>query len=233
MRDVILMPTYNESANIVSMLQTIFSLHPDISIMVIDDNSPDGTAGLVRGLQSTYPNLTLLSRPAKDGLGRAYVHGFSEVLKFPDVGKIIIMDADFSHDPEYLAHLLMASDEHDVAIGSRYIPSGSTVGWEPWRKSLSTAGNIYCRTILGLDIHDYTAGFVAMNAAKLREVDLGKLNVSGYAFQIALKYLLSRAGARFKEIPIEFKNRRGGESKLTGHIIFEGIIIPWKIKFQT
>ncbi len=229
MKNVIVIPTYNERENIVKLVPEIFRLIPDIFIMVVDDNSPDGTAEAVREMEKTYPNLSLLLREKKEGLGKAYVHAFNELLKDKEVGRIIMMDADLSHDPQYLPNMLKESEKHTLVIGSRYIKGGKTAGWELWRRILSAGGNLYCQLVTGMPIKDFTGGFNVINAELLRKVDLTNIDVSGYAFILEIKYLLWRAGAIIKEIPIIFKNRTGGESKISGHIISEGVFAPWKM----
>ncbi|MFH1894709.1 MAG: glycosyltransferase [Patescibacteria group bacterium] len=232
MKDVIVIPTYNESKNIIQIITEIFKLLPKIFILVVDDNSPDGTAGIVKNLEKDYPNLSLLLRNKKEGLGRAYINAFEEILKDKNVKKIVTMDADFSHNPQYLTKMLKAAESSDVVIGSRYIRGGKTKGWELWRRILSRGANFYCRLVIQLPIFDYTSGFNIINADFLRKIDFSKIDVSGYAFLIELKYLLWKENASLKEIPILLKNRRGGESKIASHIIEEGILAPWKMIFK-
>lgn len=232
MKDIIVIPTYNEKGNILKLVPEIFKLLPDIFVMVVDDNSPDGTAAIVREMAKDYPNLSLLFREKKEGLGKAYVHAFNELLKNEEVGRIVMMDADFSHDPKYLLEMLEESEKHSLVIGSRYIRGGRTVGWELWRRILSFGGNFYCRLVTGMPINDCTGGFNMISAELLRKVDLSNIDVSGYAFILEIKYLLWRAGAVIKEIPIVFKNRTGGESKISSHIISEGVLAPWKMRFK-
>lgn len=229
MKECIIIPTYNERENIESLIPFIFSLLPQIFIMVVDDNSPDGTAAIVKILKETHPNLLLLQRNKKEGLGRAYSHAFQEVLKEPGVNKIIMMDADFSHHPDFLPSMLEASNYNDVVVGSRYASGGKTIGWELWRKILSKGANFYCRLITGLPVKDCTSGFNVISVKALRSIDLSKLGLSGYAFLMELKYHLWQAGAKFKEVPIVFKNRVGGESKISSHVISEGVLAPWKM----
>lgn len=230
MENLIIIPTYNEKDNIKNLILTIFEILPEINILVVDDNSPDGTSAVVKNLRSGHPNLSLLERPNKKGLGRAYREAFQMILKDDGIERVIMMDADFSHDPKYLPELLEAARDFDVVVGSRYVRGGGTVGWEFWRRFLSKFGNWYSRLITGLPVFDCTGGFNLVKIDFLRKIDLSRVAMSGYAFQIELKYLLWKAGARFKEIPIIFKNRLNGESKISNHIIREGILAPWKIK---
>jgi len=230
---LVLLPTYNEKENIALMLQTLSALLPEAKILVIDDNSPDGTGRVVKELIPRYPRVSLLHREKKQGLGKAYLAGFKHVLQnHPEVKRIIMMDADFSHDPKFLPAMIKESEKSEVIIGSRYVFGGGVEGWEPWRKYLSSLGNIYCRLICRLPIRDFTAGFYVINTGWLKKIDLNLISSSGYAFQFELKYRLYQAGASFKEFPITFKNRVNGESKITNHIIREGLIAPWRIIFK-
>ena len=225
----IIIPTYNERDNIGGLIREIFSKTRDIGILVVDDNSPDGTAQVVRELQKVYPALELLERPEKDGLGGAYIAGFRHILNDTSVVRIITMDADFSHAPADVSRLLDASMEYDLVIGSRYVPGGGIAKWELWRRILSWGGNLYVRLVLSYPIRDWTSGFTCINTSVLRKVDFSRIDLSGYAFLQELKYILLRAGASFQEIPIVFGARRGGESKISGFIIYEGILAPWRL----
>lgn len=229
MKEVIILPTYNEKENICPLIEEIFGLIPSIRILVVDDSSPDGTAAAVEEIKIKYPNLSLLKRPEKNGLGGAYIAGFKKLLSDPDIKNIVMMDADFSHNPKYLPRIIAESKNYGLVIGSRYTKGGGIAKWELWRKILSSGGNFYVRTLLGRHIHDWTGGFNCIKADYLRKVNLDKIDLSGYAFIMGLKYFLIKAGANVKEIPITFEARRGGESKLSHHIIREGIIAPWKI----
>lgn len=228
MKNLVIIPTYNESSTIVDLVTRVFNAVPDVSIMVVDDNSPDRTGELVQALTRDFPNLKLLSRGRKEGLGRAYMHAFSEALK-QDLGNIITMDADLSHDPACLPKMLQEAQTADIVIGSRYISGGKTIGWELWRRLLSRFASFYCRLITKMPTHDCTSGFMTINSNFLRKIDFSSIDLSGYAFLIELKYLLWKKGASIKEIPITFKNRAGGESKISNHIIKEGILAPWKM----
>jgi dolichol-phosphate mannosyltransferase len=232
MDKIIIMPTYNEKENISDMIDMIFKILPDISMLIVDDSSPDGTADLVRQKQAQYPNLNLYVRNKKEGLGKAYIDAMSRVMQDPGIKRIITMDADFSHDPNYLPQMLTASEEYGLVVGSRYINNGGTAGWETWRKVLSFCGNFYSRTITRLKIFDYTAGFCIFNTDYLKIIDLSKIHASGYAFQMEIKYEMVKAGANFIEVPIIFKNRRGGETKISNDIVLEGIKTPWRMIFK-
>lgn len=231
MKDVIILPTFNERGNIQVIIPNIFNIVPDIWIVVVDDNSPDGTAGAVKTLMEKYPHLSLIKREKKEGLGKAYIAVFDELLKQPDIRSIITMDADLSHNPAYLPLMRKESEKNSVIVGSRYVEGGSTKGWKSWRKLLSLWGNRYSRIITRLPIYDCTGGFNLISADLLRKVRLDMIDSSGYAFLIQLKVMLARAGGAFKEIPIVFEERREGESKISSHIIREGIFAPWRMLF--
>jgi dolichol-phosphate mannosyltransferase len=229
MKNFIVLPTYNESKNIAGVIAEIFKYLPEINILVVDDSSPDNTAGIVKNLQNQYAALFLLERPMKNGLGGAYIAAFKKLLADPDIKNIVMMDADFSHNPKYLSQMIAEAENYGLVIGSRYIKGGGIAKWELWRKILSAGGNFYVRILLGRRVHDWTGGFNCIKADYLRKVDLDKIDLSGYAFIMGFKYFLIRAGASVKEIPIVFEARRGGESKMSNHIIREGILAPWKL----
>lgn len=232
MKTVVIIPTYNEKENIEKIISQVFLYMPLSHILVVDDNSPDGTAWIVKRLQSNNPNIHLLQRNGKEGLGKAYIHAFKHTLSNLDPDVLVMMDADLSHPPEVLPFMFSRIDEFDVVVGSRYIEQGDTVGWEKWRKALSKYGNIYARFVTGMKINDLTAGFYMFRAGSLKRINLDHISSSGYAFQIELKNLFYRSGAKFLEYPIVFKNRIGGESKISNHIIKEGVFAPWKIRFS-
>jgi len=236
MKSCIIIPTYNEATNIVLLIEKVLKFAPETQILVVDDNSPDGTWRVVENISIRDRRVTLLSRAMKSGLGAAYIAGFEKVLTDPTIDLVIMMDADFSHDPKYLPTMFKLASENDVVMGSRYVKGGGTVGWEMWRRALSYWGNLYARIVAGLPVHDCTGGYNAIKVSKLRELDLGDMNVTGYAFIMKLKFLLVRAGASVAEFPIIFHNRREGESKMTSASIAryfnEGILAPWKMRFR-
>lgn len=232
MKRVIIIPTYNEAKNILGLIEKIYKTLSDVNILVVDDNSPDGTGLVVMQYSRKNPKVSLLSRPKKEGLGKAYINAISEVVKDKYVDEIALMDADYSHNPKYLPIMFEMLSKYDVVIGSRYINNGGTIGWETWRKFLSLLANIYCKIILKMKIWDTTSGFYAIKADKIRQLDLSSIDASGYAFQIELKYLLYKKNSRLFEIPIVFENRAGGESKISNHIIYEGVLAPWKMLFK-
>ncbi len=229
-KTVILLPTYNERENVGLIIPEIFAAHPDLNVLVIDDNSPDKTGDVVRELMSKYPNLNLLARPGKQGLGVAYKHGLKEALKDTQVARIIMMDADGSHAVEYLKDMLEASKENELVIGSRYVKGGGIENWERWRFALSRYGNLYARTLTGLPAKDLTAGFVCFQRVLLERMDLDTVSASGYAFLMDLKFhAIHDSHATIKEVPIIFKSRREGESKISAHIVREGLKTPLRL----
>lgn len=229
MKKVVIIPTFNEALNIRSLIDNIHHILPEVYVVVVDDSSPDGTAKIVIECAKENSFVSLILRKEKKGLGLAYLYAINEVLKDKDVTEIAMMDADFSHKPEYLPAMFEKLSEWDVVVGSRYIKGGKTIGWELWRQILSYLANLYCKIILRMSIWDATSGFYAIKADVLRRSDFTQIDVSGYAFQIEFKYLLWKRGARLLEYPIIFANRHGGESKISGHIISEGVVAPWKM----
>lgn len=232
MKIVIIIPTYNEAMNIMALVNRVVKFVPNASVVVVDDNSPDGTASVVRSAMSNYPTLSLIVREKKEGLGKAYLYAFDKVLSDRMVDVVVTMDADFSHDPSYLPAMLSHMDHADLVVGSRYAPGGGISGWVLWRRLLSRFGNMYARMVTGLPVRDLTAGFMAIRGSLLRSIDLSNFDASGYAFLMELKDRLHTAGGHLSECPITFMNRAGGESKLSGHIIREGLIAPWRIRFK-
>ncbi len=235
MKVVAVVPTYNERDNIEQLAGQIFSMFPTIGVpaievLVVDDMSPDGTADLVRSLQPRFPRLRLLYRTEDRGFGPAYLAGFREVMQDPSVDAILMMDADLSHNPAHIPAMLERIATCDAVIGSRYTANGGVKGWELWRRILSKAGNRYVRAVTGMPFRDCTSGFNLIRTDLLRRLDLSGIGSSGYAFLMELKHLMWRAGANIQEVPIIFLNRAGGESKLSGHIVTEGIKAPWRVR---
>jgi dolichol-phosphate mannosyltransferase len=230
MKDIILFPTYNERENIKIIVPEIFNLYPEINILVIDDNSPDETAREVESLMVKYPNLLLLERKNKTGLGDAYKEAIQKVIKDKDLRSVITMDADGSHDPKYIKDFLRNIEAYDLVVGSRYTKGGGVENWEFWRKMLSKFGNLYVNILIGFKIKDLTAGFVCARRDLLEKINFSKIDSSGYAYQIEFKYYcVNVLKAKYKEVPIIFKKRREGESKISKQIIREGVIAPLKI----
>lgn len=227
---LILLPTYNEKHNVKIIIPKIFSLLPEINILVIDDNSPDKTSEVVAELMLKYKNLHILKRQNKTGLGDAYKDGMKKVLMEENIKYIITMDADGSHSPEYLKEFLVEINNYDLIIGSRYVNGGGTENWELWRKKLSSFGNFYAKLLTGMKINDFTAGFMCIRKEFLAKVDFDKIDSSGYSFLIELKYsLIKLLGARVKEVPIIFERRLEGESKISKKIVIEGLLTLWRL----
>ncbi|MBI2639330.1 MAG: polyprenol monophosphomannose synthase [Candidatus Sungbacteria bacterium] len=233
MKARIIIPTYNERENIVLLITEIFRYMPeDTRILVIDDGSPDGTAGLVREYAAKDSRVSVMTRSEKLGMGSAYQTAFRKVLSEEGDDCVVTIDADFSHNPKYIPALVGAAENRDLVIGSRYMQGGGIENWELWRRILSWGGNIYVRFITGLPIRDCTAGFSCMRTDFLKMVPFEKIKPSGYAWWFTLRTMFYRRSARIKEIPIVFTERRAGQSKINTHIIWEGLIEPWRIRFS-
>jgi dolichol-phosphate mannosyltransferase len=227
--DFVITPTFNERNNIRTLVERIFSLYPKIHLLVVDDNSPDGTADVVRSLQQKYPNLYLKERPSKLGLASAYLDSIKYILKeFPSVRTVITMDADLSHDPMVIGIMLKEIETYDLILGSRYVRGGGVKNWELWRRILSRGGNLYARIVTMSSVHDLTTGFHCYSANLLRRFDLDNIQATGFAFLIEMKITAEHIGAKIKEVPIIFPGRRDGQSKLSNRIIHEGLIVPWR-----
>jgi dolichol-phosphate mannosyltransferase len=229
MRPLVVIPTYNESENIVRMLHRIHECLPDAGILVVDDGSPDGTADLVKGVAAELPDVHLLSRAAKSGLGSAYRAGFAWGLE-RGYDACIEIDADFSHDPAALPTLVAPlSEGFDVVIGSRYVKGGSIPNWAWHRHLLSRGGNLYASAVLGLGVSDSTAGYRCYSAGILRKLDLDRIRAEGYGFQIEMTYRARQYGGAITEVPIKFVDREVGESKMSSFIVVEalGLVTFW------
>jgi dolichol-phosphate mannosyltransferase len=223
MRATICLPTYNESENLESMLR-VLGEH-DVRVLVIDDNSPDGTGRLADRLAQELDYVDVLHRPRKEGLGPAYIAGFRHALA-DGAERILEMDCDFSHDPKDVPRLIAATEEADLAIGSRYVEGGETANWGAVRRAVSAGGSLYARVLLSVPIRDLTAGFKCYRAEALRAIDLDAVHSKGYAFQIETAYRTLRAGFRVVEVPIKFVDREVGGSKMSHTIVLEAI---WKV----
>lgn len=234
-KSVVIIPTYNEKENIIPLLRKIFALSILLDVMIVDDNSPDGTATLVRELQREYPGQLLLEeRKGKLGLGTAYIHGFKKALE-QGYEYIFEMDADFSHNPRDLKRLYFACthDNYDVAIGSRYVKGVNVVNWPMGRVLMSYCASIYVKFITGMNISDTTAGFICYHRKVLETIDLDRISFIGYAFQIEMKFLAWKHGFRIKEIPIIFTDRTKGTSKMSKGIFREAIFGVIQIKITS
>jgi dolichol-phosphate mannosyltransferase len=223
------LPTYDERENLAPMIEAILAVAPGIEVLVIDDNSPDGTGRLADEIAAREPRVKVLHRAGKEGLGRAYLAGFAWALA-RDYGLVLEMDCDFSHDPKYLPAMLAAAGEVDLVLGSRYVAGGGTVNWGWLRKLISRGGSLYARTILGLRVRDLTGGFKCFRREVLEAIDLASVECTGYAFQIELTYRAVRRGFRVRELPIVFADRRVGHSKMSRRIVLEAIRKVWSIR---
>lgn len=225
MQTLIVIPTYNEAKNVPDLVKQLFALDLlDLHLLVVDDNSPDGTADIAEGLNSAYDGrVHVLRRKAKEGLGRAYVAGFKEALHL-GAANVVQMDADLSHPPASVPDLLAALGKHDVAVGSRYIPGGGVAeGWGLGRKLISHGGDIYVRLVLGLPIHDTKSGFKAFRREVLEAIDLDAVTSHGYIFQAEIMYRCLKMGYRMTEVPFIFYERKAGKSKMSVSIITEAL----------
>ncbi|HET7755091.1 MAG TPA: polyprenol monophosphomannose synthase [Anaeromyxobacteraceae bacterium] len=229
-RALVCLPTYDEAENIRPMIAAILAAAP-VEILVIDDNSPDGTGRIADEIAAGEPRVHVLHRKGKEGLGKAYLAGFGWALG-REYDLVLEMDADFSHNPRYLPAMLEAARGADLVLGSRYVPGGGTVNWGVGRKVLSRGGSMYARTILGLGVRDLTGGFKCFRRAVLEAIDLDTVECSGYAFQIELTYRAHRRGFRIAEIPIVFEDRRVGASKMSRRIVLEAIRKVWSIRLS-
>lgn len=232
-RKIVIIPTYNEKENIENIIRKVFSLDGGFDILIIDDGSPDGTAAIVKRLQQEFPErLHMIERPGKLGLGTAYITGFKwSIDKGYDY--TFEMDADFSHSPEDLPRLYQAcKDGADLAIGSRYCDGISVINWPIGRIIMSYYASVYVRTVLGMKVYDCTAGFKCYSNKVLRTIDLDKVEMKGYGFQIEMKYTTYKLGFKITEVPIIFVNRKAGTSKMSGGIFGEAFWGVLKLRFR-
>ena len=222
-RVVMVLPTYDEAGNLAWVVGRLRAAVPAVDVLVVDDNSPDGTGRIADELAAADPQVSVLHRSAKGGLGAAYLHGFATALAagYDVIGE---MDADGSHQPEQLPDLLAALADADLVIGSRWVPGGSIVNWPRRREALSRGGNLYVRALLGIDVHDATAGFRLFRRHTLEKIDLGSVRSNGYVFQTDLVTRTLRAGLTVREVPIEFVERVRGDSKMSGAVALESLV---------
>jgi len=228
-RALVCLPTYDEKENVVPITEAILAATPDVDVLIIDDNSPDGTGKLADGIAAREPRVKVLHRAGKEGLGKAYLAGFDWALRH-GYELILEMDADFSHDPRYLPGMLEAARGADLVLGSRNVPGGGTVNWGVGRKIISRGGSLYARTILGIAVRDLTGGFKCFHRKVLESIDLPTVECSGYAFQIELTFRALRRGFRVVEFPIVFVDRRVGQSKMSKRIVLEALRKVWSIR---
>ncbi len=229
MKTLIIIPTYNEAENIERIIEEIFKLNLDINILVVDDNSPDGTSKIVEKIARRDHKVSLIKRNAKMGLGTAYVAGFKYAIQ-ERYDYIFEMDADFSHDPKEIPNFLEKISEYDLVIGSRYIKGVNIVNWPLRRLILSYGANIYTRLITGLPVKDSTGGYKCFRRKVLESIDLDKIHSGGYAFQIEMNYKAWKKGFKITEIPIIFIDRTEGRSKMSRKIVREAIWMVWKLR---
>ena len=230
MKTLIIIPTYNELENLRPLIEEIFKYVSQTDILIVDDNSPDGTGKLADELSVEYSQLHVLHRAGKLGLGTAYIAGFKYAIEH-GYDAAFEMDADFSHDPRYLPDFLRAIENADLVIGSRYVKNGGTPNWSLLRRFISGGGNIYARFMLGLPIHDCTAGYRCYRRQVLEAIDLDTIQSQGYAFQIELVYRVSKHGFKIVETPIIFQDRRVGKSKMSRKIFLEGFVFVFRTRF--
>lgn len=226
----VVIPTYNEIKNISTLLQAINGLHiSNLSVLIVDDSSPDGTAEVVKREASKNPTIHLLERSQKSGLGSAYIAGFTYALEHGATA-LVQMDADFSHDPKDISRLLEHLNQADVVIGSRYSNGISVINWPIKRLLVSIAGNAYARFVTGIPVQDATGGFKAWRAQTLRDMNLDTIKADGYGFQVVMNHRAWKKGKKLLEIPIIFTERRNGQSKMSRAIIIEALWLVWKLR---
>lgn len=229
MKTLIIIPTYNENKNIQPLVNEILAIESRIEILVVDDNSPDGTGEIAQKLSEQFQRVHVLHRTKKMGLGSAYIAGFKYALS-KDYDLIFEMDADFSHDPKYLPDFLEKIQKYDVVIGSRYVKGVNVVNWPMHRLLLSYCANIYARAVTGLPIKDATGGYKCFRRKVLEALDLDNLSAKGYGFQIEITFKCWRKGFSLSEIPIIFVERSAGKTKMSRAIILEAIWVVWKLR---
>ena len=229
MKILVISPTYNERKNIKRLVDMVLGENPEFHLLIVDDNSPDGTGRKVEKLQKTYTNLFLETRSKKSGLGTAYIFGFKWALK-DNYDYVIQMDADLSHNPKDLSLMVKKLKEYDLVIGSRYIKGISVVNWPLRRLMLSYGANAYSRVVTGMPIMDGTGGFKAWKSNVLASIDLDSVKSQGYSFQIEMNFRAWVKGYKIKEIPIIFSDRTIGQSKMSRTIVYEAIFMVWRLR---
>lgn len=229
----VVLPTYNEADNLAGIAAAILAALPGATLLVVDDSSPDGTGDLAERLAAAEPRVRVRHRPGKQGLGRAYIDGFRDALA-GGAQVVVQMDADWSHDPAVLPALIepVTTGRGDLVIGSRYVRGGGVEDWGVIRRVVSRGGSLFARVVLGLGPHDLTGGFKAWRAATLASVPLDGIRAGGYVFQIEMTYRASRLGARVLEVPITFRDRRAGQSKMSRRIIVEALLVVVRLRWD-
>jgi dolichol-phosphate mannosyltransferase len=222
----LVLPTYDEAENIEAFVEAARAKLPASSqVLVVDDGSPDGTGAIAERLAAEHANVSVLHRQVKEGLGPAYIAGFRHALA-AGAGLVLEMDSDFSHDPAYLPRLMEAARRADVVLGSRYVPGGGVSDWGPLRKAISRGGSAYAKLVLGLDVQDLTGGFKCFHREVLEAIDFDSIQARGYAFQVEMTYRAIRGGFKVVEVPIVFRDRRVGNSKMDRAIVAEAL---WRV----
>lgn len=232
MKTLIIIPTYNELENLPRLLPEVLSKDESIDVLIVDDNSPDGTAAFVEDQMTTNNRIHLIKRPSKQGLGTAYIAGFKFALK-NGYDFIFEMDADFSHDPKEIPRFLDEIKNADVVLGSRYINGVNVINWPMRRLLLSSFANFYTRSITGMPVHDATGGYKCFRIKVLQAIDLDKVKSNGYAFQIEMSFKAWKKGFKVKEIPIIFVDRVKGKSKMSKKIVREAVTMVWKLRLKS
>ncbi len=231
MKAMVVVPTYNERENLEELIPRVLEQHPGIEILVVDDGSPDGTGEYADSVAAANPRVHVLHRPGKMGLGSAYVQGFQRALS-TDADLVLQMDADFSHNPDVIPDLIDAADDHDVAIGSRYITGANVVNWPLQRLFLSYFANVYTHIITGLPLRDSTGGFKCFKRRVLEAIELDTIRSDGYSFQIEVNFRCWRKGFSIVEIPIVFVDRHSGTSKMSRRIVWEAMWLVWRLRLE-
>jgi dolichol-phosphate mannosyltransferase len=222
----LVLPTFNEAENLGALIEAVLAQLPaSARVLVVDDDSPDGTGRIADGLAARHERVRVLHRAVREGLGPAYIAGFRRALA-EGAELVLEMDADFSHDPAYLPQLLAAAEDADLVIGSRYVRGGGVENWGLLRRAISRGGSAYARAVLGVGVHDLTGGFKCFRRRALEAIDLDSVAARGYAFQVEMTYRAIEAGMRVVEVPIVFRDREAGHSKMDGSIVAEAI---WRV----
>jgi dolichol-phosphate mannosyltransferase len=229
---LVVTPTYNEAENIPKLIPAVLRQAPNLDVLIIDDGSPDGTGNLVKQIMSSNPHVHLIERSGKQGLGTAYVAGFKYAIQ-NGYDYVFEMDADFSHNPNDIPVFLSMMKENDLVIGSRYIQGVRVLNWPMNRLLLSYSANVYTQIITGLPVRDATGGFKCYRIETLKAIDLDQIRSNGYAFQIEMSFKVWKKGFRLVEIPIVFKDRREGVSKMSKSIIYEAMFMLWKLRLRS
>jgi dolichol-phosphate mannosyltransferase len=229
-KPLVIIPTYNEIENITNIIREILSFEREIDILIVDDNSPDGTGQEADRLATIHPQVNVLHRPAKMGLGKAYIDGFKWGLE-RNYEYLCEMDADFSHNPKDLFRLIDHMGRCDVCVGSRYIENAGVINWPIWREILSKSASFFVRVVTGMPVYDTTAGFKCFKNTVLRSISLDSIHSDGYSFQIEMHYKAWKAGFKILEIPIIFADRYAGRSKISRRIVIEAFFIVWKLRW--